>query len=111
MLHGLFFRTQKPSDAISRAIVTALEVLARVQVNIPDIPRLVQPQSQPVVRPQTVCALATFLNVVLPFLKTQSHQQTAREETKVRMNATSCCRSLLAIHHFVGPWICWTLDL
>jgi len=41
MLRGLFFRAEKPSGAISRALVTALEVLARVQANIPDITRLV----------------------------------------------------------------------
>jgi hypothetical protein len=93
---GCSLEQRNQSDAISRAVVTALEIPARVQVNTLDIPRLVQPQSQPAVRPQTVCALATFLNVVLPFLKTQSDQQTVREEKKLRMNATSCCRSLLA---------------
>ena len=71
----LAFRTHTAATTILEGNRHRLR--ANVQVNTRDIPRLVQPQQQPVMCLQTVHAQIPFLNAILNFFETQSNQQRA----------------------------------
>ena len=71
----LAFRTHTAATTILEGNRHRLR--ANVQVNTRDIPRLVQPQQQPVMCLQTVHAQIPFLNAILNFFETQSNQRHA----------------------------------